>query len=233
MWVIPKTVPAARLGKALGSDIPADGTRDLIMLTLDDGKHMAYPMILVAAIERVDPAAAAGIRTGERDLVLSHMSPRTRALADQADAAGAHAARIFTEMAAANGGTPTFQALPSLVREVAERFPRRAAAGQIDLCAHLSPAAPEPAFWCASDPGWLRCGGCLGDATDSIRGTEEDQRCDYCRRVSDRIHNEAGLMPPIVAELPGMLAASGPVMLMFGLCPDCHAEAFPDGSAAG
>ena len=84
VWVVPKSVPAARLGKALGASIPADGSRDLIGLTAGDGKHATYPLILAEAIERVDPAATAHIRGAERDLDTSHMSVRARAVADQA-----------------------------------------------------------------------------------------------------------------------------------------------------
>ena len=100
VWVIPKTVATARLGSALGGDIPADGSRDLIMITTHDGGHTAYPMILVDAIGQVDPQAAADIRRGERDVVLSHMSPGIRALVDQADAAAGHAASVLAAMAA-------------------------------------------------------------------------------------------------------------------------------------
>ena len=123
VWVVPKSVPAARLGKALGDSIPADGSRDLIVLTADDGKHAAYPLILAEAIERVDPAAAAHIGGAERDLDTSHMSVRARAVADQAGAAAAHGTRILAAMARAFGGTPAYRVPPPLIREVAERFP--------------------------------------------------------------------------------------------------------------
>lgn len=228
VWVVPKSVHAARLGKALGDSIPADGSRDLIVLAADDSKHAAYPEILVEAIERVDPAAAAHIRGAEGDLVLSHMSVRARALADQAGAAGAAGLGILAAMAEAGGGTPAYQVPPPLIQEVTDRFPRLAAAGQLQLCRHLSPAAPEPAFWSAWDPGRLRCARCLATAPD-IAGTDEDHRCDYCNRSAETIHPETVLLPAVVADLPGMVAARGPVMAMFGLCPRCHAEAFPIG----
>ena len=230
VWVIPKTVAAARVGSALGGDIPADGSRDLIMITTHDGGRMAYPMILVDAIGQADPQAAADIRRGERDVVLSHMSPGTRALVDQADAAAGHAASILATMSALGGGTHEYGPPSPLVREMAERFVLRAACGELDLCPHLSPGAPQPAFWSAWDPGRIRCGRCIGPEADAIKGTDEEHRCDHCRQVSERIHNEAVLLPPVVADLPGLIAASGPVTLMFGLCPACHAEAFPDGS---
>jgi hypothetical protein len=227
VWVVPKSVPAARLGKALGDSIPADGSRDLIVLTADDGKHAAYPLILVEAIEQVDPATAAHIRSADRDSALQRMSPSTRAVADQADAAAAHSARILAAMAEAFGGTPLYQVPPPLIRDVAERFPRLAAAGQVQPCPHLSPASPEPAFWSAWDPGRLRCARCLATAPD-IASTAEDHRCDYCNRSTEAIHPETVLFPAVVADLPGTAAASCPVMVMFGLCPRCHAQAFPD-----
>jgi hypothetical protein len=226
VWVVPKSVSAARLGKALGDSIPADGSRDLIVLTADDGNHAAHPLILVDAIERVDPAAAGHIRGTERDPGHPHMSVRARALADQADAAAVHGTRILAAMARAFGGTPAYRVPPPLIREVAERFPRLAAAGQVEPCPHLSPAAPEPTFWYAWDPGRLRCARCLATAPD-IADSGEDQRCDYCRRSTETIHPETVQLPALAADMPGTVAASGPVLVMFGLCPRCHAEAFP------
>lgn len=220
VWVIPKTVATARLGSALGGDIPADGSRDLIMITTHDGGHTAYPMILVDAIGQVDPQAAADIRRGERDVVLSHMSPGIRALVDQADAAAGHAASVLAAMAAIGGGTHEYRPPSLLVREMTERFALRAACGELGLCPHLSPAAPQPAFWSAWDPGSIRCGRCIGPEADAIKGTDEEHRCDHCRQVNERIHNEAVLLPPVVADLPGLVAASGPLTLMFGLCPE-------------
>lgn len=57
VFVVPKTVPAARLGRALGHLIPADGSQDVIGVV--DGERVAWPLLLVDALERVDPAAAA------------------------------------------------------------------------------------------------------------------------------------------------------------------------------
>ena len=91
--------------------------------------------------------------------------------------------------------------------------------GDLDLCPHLSPAAPQPTFWSAWDPGWVRCGRCIGPEADAIKGTDEEHRCDYCRRVSDRIHHAAVLLPAIVADMPGLVAASGPVTVLFGTLP--------------
>lgn len=58
VFVVPKTVPARALSKVLGQDIPADGSRDIIVHA-EPGETMALPMIFVDAIRHVDPRMAA------------------------------------------------------------------------------------------------------------------------------------------------------------------------------
>lgn len=57
---VPKTVPAADLGRALDRDIPADGSQDIIGLY--EGGPIVWPMLFVEALDRVDPQAAAQLR---------------------------------------------------------------------------------------------------------------------------------------------------------------------------
>lgn len=57
LFTVPKTVPAADLGTALGEDVPDDGSRDVIMVA-KPGAPIAFPMVFVDALRRVDPAAA-------------------------------------------------------------------------------------------------------------------------------------------------------------------------------
>lgn len=57
LFTVPKTVPAADLGKALGQDVPDDGSRDVIMCSKPDAP-IAWPMVFVDALRKVDPAAA-------------------------------------------------------------------------------------------------------------------------------------------------------------------------------
>jgi hypothetical protein len=219
---VPKTVPAADISAALGRNIPADGSQDMIMLTAPDGDHLTWPMCLVEAIACTDPSTAAGIVRADRDRKLQDASPAMLALVDQADAAGEHAAGIFAAMAELAGSTVVHEAPAAVTREIAGRLPARAAAGQVTVCPHLNPAAPAPAFWSAWAPGLLGCAPCAADAADAIKGTDEDRRCDSCGKLSDLLHSEAVLLPPVVAELPGMLAASGPVTVMYGICPGCR-----------
>jgi hypothetical protein len=60
---VPKTVPASALSDALGQRVPRDGSRDLILLQVDDGPaRYVWPMLLVDAISRFDPKAGLQIR---------------------------------------------------------------------------------------------------------------------------------------------------------------------------
>lgn len=226
---VPKSVSAAALSAALGQDIPADGSQDLILLAPPDTGEITWPLCLVQAIARSDPEAAASLVRADRDRQLGDAAPAVRALVDQADAAAAHGLGILAAVAEHEGGTFTQQAPPALVLEIAGRFAARAAAGQLGLCPHVSPAAPEPAFWSPWAPDLVRCVRCNAEAGEAIKGTDEDQRCDYCRTGSAVIHNEMAMLPAVVADLPGAIAASGPVILMFGLCPACHEKAYPEG----
>jgi hypothetical protein len=225
---IPKTVPARRLSRVLANDIPADGSRDMIMLTTDDGRHMAYPLILVEAIEQSDQKTGMQIRASERDLIAAGLPPAAVAMLDQADAAGAHGARLLEAVAGATDGCVLRSPVPQAVRDIAAGLFERAAAGGLGLCPHLLPGAPVPAFWLPYAPGQIRCVSCNAEAGRGLAGTAEDRTCDRCRRVSDQIFSGAAQLPPVVASLPGLVAAAGPVTIMYGLCPDCHAEAYPE-----
>ncbi len=60
---VPKTVPAAVLAEALGRDVPADGSQDLILL--HEGGPIVWPMLFVEALDRVEPAVAAHLRAND------------------------------------------------------------------------------------------------------------------------------------------------------------------------
>jgi hypothetical protein len=60
--VVPKAVPARRLSGVLGHEIPADGSKDLVMLAGEDqAGTYTWPMLLVLALDRVYPGTAARI----------------------------------------------------------------------------------------------------------------------------------------------------------------------------
>lgn len=229
---IPKTISASDISAALGQDIPADGSQDLILLAPPDTGEITWPLCLVQAIARSDPRAAADLVRADRDRKLEGASAAVRALVDQADAAMAHGGGFLAAMAEFAGSELVHEAPSPVVREIAGRLPALAKAGQVDVCPHVSPSAPMPVVWFAWNPGLVGCAPCAAPAAGSVAGTDEDQRCDYCREHSGLIHNSAAMLPAVVAELPGGTVASGPVAVMFGLCPACHAEAFPDGGRA-
>jgi hypothetical protein len=159
------------------------------------------------------------------------MIPRVSALLDQADAAAADGARMFAMLADHTGSPIRWITGPEdvgdTIRAIVSRFTGRAASGQLTLCPHLSGSAPVPVFWLAWAPGRIRCSPCMGSAGRRIKGTAEDRRCDHCRRKARAIHCGGMQLPAIVVNLPGLLAASGPVTVMFGLCPACRVRAMP------
>ncbi|MBL8929145.1 MAG: hypothetical protein JNL54_03365 [Kineosporiaceae bacterium] len=60
---VPKTVPASRVAAALGStQIPADGSRDVICVSDAGDDLVRWPILLVDAIAVNDPQGAASIR---------------------------------------------------------------------------------------------------------------------------------------------------------------------------
>ena len=228
--VIPKTVPAKRIGKALGQDIAADGHQDMIMLTTAGAKLMNYPSVMLEALALVDPQAAMQIRVAERDLIASFLPPAVGAMLDQADAAGAHGMRILGRLAEHLGGEVQLTRPPAIVQEIAAGLLERVARGGLDLCPHLSPAAPVPAFWLPYAPEQIRCVNCNAETGRIVTGTAEDRTCDRCRRDSDQIFNGVAQLPPVVSALPGLPGGIGPIAVMYGLCADCHSEAYPDRS---
>lgn len=165
--------------------------------------------------------------TTNRDTQLS-------ALLDQADAAGAHGEQIMASIADQLHGHLSAQAPRGPAAAVLRQFVDRAATGHLTGCGHLSDS-PEPLWWVPHRPGKLRCADCCAAAGRAIRGTREDRRCDACRRVRSTIVATAAALSPIVVDLPGLPpVASGPVIVLFGLCPPCRdASEIPTTSTEG
>lgn len=65
---VPKTVPAVMLTEAVGQEVPADGSQDLIMLHSGWNRPIIWPMLFVDALEQVDPRATAQIRAMSQPL---------------------------------------------------------------------------------------------------------------------------------------------------------------------
>lgn len=80
VFLVPKTVPAADLGRALGSEIPDDGSRDLLLLADDGADELAWPDLFVAALQQVDAPWAQAI--------IADATDRTVAAEHFADATG-------------------------------------------------------------------------------------------------------------------------------------------------
>lgn len=160
------------------------------------------------------------------------MRAQTTALLDQADAANTDAARFMAGLAMLEDTTVQCVTPGPVHRALMARMHTRAITGQLTLCPDLSYDAPEPAFWCAWAPGRLRCSRCADTAGQRIHGTREDRRCDHCRKIRSSIHRGAIELPPIVVDLPAKPLCIPPVLMIFGLCPDCHNADVPASSGA-
>lgn len=63
VFTVPKTVPAKKLSKAVGQNVPADGSQDILIVNQD--ARFYWPLLFVDAVERVDPAMASSIRASD------------------------------------------------------------------------------------------------------------------------------------------------------------------------
>jgi len=97
---------------------------------------------------------------------------------------------------------------PIAVRLVHE-MNTRAMSGLVSACGHLCDS-PGVVWWIPWSPDLMRCASCASDVLLATRGTREDNRCDGCGRVVDRIRT-------------GVLQA-GAVVIILGLCNDCESE---------
>ena len=59
--LVPKTVPARTLSDAIGHDIPADGSKDILVISTNPDLY-PIPMLFWLALNEVDPAAAAALK---------------------------------------------------------------------------------------------------------------------------------------------------------------------------
>lgn len=64
LFTVPKTVPAAALGKAIGTFVPVDGSKDIIFCHRP-GTVMSWPMVFVDAMRQVDPKVAMQLEASE------------------------------------------------------------------------------------------------------------------------------------------------------------------------
>lgn len=141
----------------------------------------------------------------------------TAALLDQAQAATDHATRILQKLGELQGLpvhssdtiTPTGWA-------VLQKYCTALVNG-MGLCHHLNPVAPQPTWWLAHAPGKLRCGQCHTVTLKRLKGTEEDHRCDQCRR-------RAKTLTPLTLRVPAIVADKQcipPALAQMWLCPTC------------
>ena len=143
-------------------------------------------------------------------------SPASTAYADQLTAAADQARAVLAALAQHQHGAdparlvevPTVVDSPWLT-DRRNALVRSLVTGTSQLCPHIdqAPRVLHAAVWA---PGRLVCSNCLPDLTPD---PAEDATCDRCRRHTDRIH--------------GTVAALGPILLTYGLCPSCHTSETP------
>lgn len=176
-------------------------------------------------VELLDDGRTAGApyaRRRERPTTMN--SPAVTALVDQAQAAADHANATFDQLRRQHDMT----AIPHLTGAAAaviDRLAKLAQSGQVTLCPHLNPRAPQLMFWAAWRPGRIRCIPCAQAVDRAIQGTREDRRCDHCRKVRRTLHAHAGQISAVV--VPALLYAQGPIAVNFGLCDACYATTEP------
>lgn len=143
-------------------------------------------------------------------------TPAGTAYADQLTAAAGQARAVLAALATHQDGADPARLteVPGIVKspwltDCRNALVRSLATGTGRLCPHIgqAPRVVHAAVWA---PGRLVCSACLPDLTPD---PAEDATCDRCRRHTDRIH--------------GAVAALGPVLLTYGLCPTCRTSETP------
>ena len=149
-------------------------------------------------------------------------------LLDQANAAAAEGLAFMRDFKEAKGGeiiaVPPGGCTARFHLELAYRLQARLTVP----CAHLSPGAPQPMYWVPWDPEVVGCRACHDVANANITGTLEDDRCDGCGAYPgrDQLYAVASQLTG-GGYFPHLRAATGPVTIHFGLCPDCYAKEIP------
>ena len=138
------------------------------------------------------------------------MTPITdpTALADQLDAAGRDARAAVAEMTAITGGPLTHTHPPAWLHGHLSALRTALHDGTARPCPHLA-GGPGIAYAAVWAPGVLACPTCAPTLLQPDQA--EDLRCDACRRPG-----------PGGGHLHPGLVVSGPVLLAYGLCPDCR-----------
>lgn len=91
--------------------------------------------------------------------------------------------------------------------------------GALELCPHLLPADPGPAFWPAYRGGELSCFGCASRENARISGTEEDTRCDGCGEQQSEIAKAILGIEAVVGAFGQLLRPA--IIVLAGFCESC------------
>jgi hypothetical protein len=105
---------------------------------------------------------------------------------------------------------------PDAAQTVFTRLVELLDSGELGMCVHVRPHAPNPAIWTAWSPSKLRCLPCAETAGTGIKGTKEDRRCDACGYIGARVYQISKLTPPVKYRQLIL-----PILVIFGLCPRC------------
>jgi hypothetical protein len=149
-------------------------------------------------------------------------TPAQTAFYDQAAAAARHRQSTLAAHLGAQDDTPLTGPAAAVVGTLGQRIIDR----QVTFCAHVNMQAPQPTVWTSRRPGRLRCPACT---SASMRSAEHDKpRCAHCRATGQPMSMYVVEEPGVVVETSdGRSAGSGPITLIFELCPGCAIASGP------
>lgn len=139
---------------------------------------------------------------------------------DQIDAARTQTTAIAPETCEWDGDpqgiAASVAAIPAWLRIGAMEALARHIVARSATCIHAPhPSRPQPVAAAAWRPGFVACMACVGRHFH-LRG-ERAYTCDGCGRLGENIH--AGRI------------VVGPILFMFGVCPECRTELPEEGKA--
>ncbi len=100
--------------------------------------------------------------------------------------------------ATAAGHPPVPSTVPPFLAKLLDEHDRRAAAGTVRRCRHLSASGGPRVLLPWDDVGRLRCGPCGTEAQGRLSGTVEDHRCDCCEELVERLSTSVVLVRGLV-----------------------------------
>jgi hypothetical protein len=148
------------------------------------------------------------------------------ALADQVEAANRHQMRGVSKLSdpALTAPLRLLDDLPPGALPFAQELRARLSEGLLGLrlgfCPHLSPVAPQQAFWVPWAPSTVRCLDCWSRLGARLRGTNADRTCDKCGKYRRDLSHGMVSIAGMAFDLERPFALP-PITITFGICGPC------------